>query len=147
MNILHLQAALFSFTLLSLPLTGCTPEPRTETASAAQPLLHYNDRQDNILDALPKTTDTPISTVPFPTDTVTPPDTVTATESATLPESCRRYFRQATACFRQQGDDAPHLLRLHEEARQEITAQNPNEQECLALEQSFQELAVHLSCR
>ena len=84
-------------------------------------------------------------TVPMPLDTP-----LSASEIAKLPPlpaECERYYRRVDACFAQQGEDAEELRRQNQDARLEALRQQPAQAACMALNQSFDQLAPHLSCQ
>lgn len=72
----------------------------------------------------------------------------TAASAASLPAACEQYFQRADTCFAAQGEDAEALRHLNREARNELAAASaPSDNECRALNDSFNAVAARLGCR
>ena len=64
-----------------------------------------------------------------------------------LPATCERYYQRVDQCFAQQGEDAEALRASNQDLRVELARSNPSENECAALNRSFDTLAPTLGCR
>jgi len=64
-----------------------------------------------------------------------------------LPATCERYYQRLDQCFAQQGEDAEALRASNQDLRVELARSNPSENECAALNRSFDTLAPTLGCR
>lgn len=73
---------------------------------------------------------------------------VQAASEVVLPEICEQYFRRADTCFAAQDDEAAALQGMNQQARMELAAASaPSENECRALNSSFDAVAANLGCR
>ena len=64
-----------------------------------------------------------------------------------LPETCERYYQRVDQCFARQGEDAEALRASNQDLRVELARSRPTENECAALNRSFDTLAPTLGCR
>ena len=64
-----------------------------------------------------------------------------------MPAICERYYQRVDQCFAQQGEDAEALRASNQDLRVELARSRPTENECAALNRSFDTLAPTLSCR
>ena len=83
-----------------------------------------------------------------------PPAEASATPPEALPENlppmpaiCERYYQRVDQCFARQGEDAEALRASNQELRVELARSRPTENECAALNRSFDTLAPTLGCR
>ena len=63
-----------------------------------------------------------------------------------LPAACESYYHRVDACFAKQGEDAYALRQMNEEARLELAKDLPDNEACVALNQSFDNVAANLAC-
>ena len=64
-----------------------------------------------------------------------------------MPAICERYYQRVDQCFARQGEDAEALRASNQELRVELARSRPTENECAALNRSFDTLAPTLGCR
>ena len=83
-----------------------------------------------------------------------PPAEASAAPPEALPENlppmpaiCERYYQRVDQCFARQGEDAEALRASNQELRVELARSRPTENECAALNRSFDTLAPTLGCR
>ena len=61
--------------------------------------------------------------------------------------AAERYYQRVDQCFAQQGEDAEALRASNQDLRVELARSRPTENECAALNRSFDTLAPTLGCR
>ena len=84
---------------------------------------------------------------PPPADTPAAPPEALPENLPPLPDTCERYYQRVDQCFAQQGEDAEALRASNQDLRVELARSRPTENECAALNRSFDTLAPTLGCR
>ena len=136
------------------PAPAAASAPRTASDVAAKDYSWVqNTQQDDILNARREAKEqvgaadiaawenTP------PAESFTAPPTALPENLPPLPATCERYYQRVDQCFAQQGEDAEALRASNQDLRVELARSNPSENECAALNRSFDTLAPTLGCR
>ena len=137
------------------PAPAAASAPRTASDVAAKDYSWVqNTEQDDILNARREAKEqVGVSDIAAWENTL-PPAEASAAPPEALPENlppmpaiCERYYQRVDQCFAQQGEDAEALRASNQDLRVELARSRPTENECVALDRSFDTLAPTLGCR
>ena len=139
----------------SAPANPAASAPRTASDVAAKDYSWVqNTEQDDILNARREAKEqVSVSDIaawentPPPADTPAAPPEALPENLPPLPDTCERYYQRVDQCFAQQGEDAEALRASNQDLRVELARSRPTENECAALNRSFDTLAPTLGCR
>lgn len=137
------------------PAPAVASAPRTASDAAAKDYSWVqNTAQDDILNARRAAKEqVGASDIAAWANTSPPADTPAASPETLpdnlppLPETCERYYQRVDQCFARQGEDAEALRASNQDLRAELARSRPTENECAALDRSFDTLAPTLGCR
>lgn len=136
------------------PTASAPANPAASDAAAKDYSWVQNTEQDNILNARREakeqvgTSDIAAwANTPPPADTPAAPPEALPENLPPLPDTCERYYQRVDQCFAQQGEDAEALRASNQDLRVELARSRPTENECAALNRSFDTLAPTLGCR
>ena len=137
------------------PAPAAASAPRTASDVAAKDYSWVqNTEQDDILNARREAKEqVSVSDIAAWENTPPPADTPAASPETLpdnlppLPETCERYYQRVDQCFARQGEDAEALRASNQDLRVELARSRPTENECAALNRSFDTLAPTLGCR
>lgn len=137
------------------PVAASAPIAASSTASDAAKDYSWvqNTQQDDILNARREAKEqvgaadiAAWENTPSAESFTAPPETLPE-NLPPLPATCERYYQRVDQCFAQQGEDAEALRASNQDLRVELARSNPSENECAALNRSFDTLAPTLGCR
>ena len=137
------------------PAPAVASAPRTASDVAAKDYSWVqNTEQDDILNARREAKEQVGVSDIAAWENTPPPAEASATPPEALPENlppmpaiCERYYQRVDQCFARQGEDAEALRASNQELRVELARSRPTENECAALNRSFDTLAPTLGCR
>ena len=136
------------------PTASAPAHPAASDAAAKDYSWVQNTEQDNILNARREAKEqVGTSDIAAWANTPPPADTPAASPETLpdnlppLPETCERYYQRVDQCFARQGEDAEALRASNQDLRVELARSRPTENECAALNRSFDTLAPTLGCR
>ena len=137
------------------PAPAVASAPRTASDVAAKDYSWVqNTEQDDILNARREAKEqVSVSDIaawentPPPADTPAAPPEALPENLPPMPAICERYYQRVDQCFARQGEDAEALRASNQELRVELARSRPTENECAALNRSFDTLAPTLGCR
>ncbi len=133
------------------PVAASAPIAASSTASDAAKDYSWvqNTQQDDILNARREAKEQVGAADIAAWENTPPAESFTAPPEnlPPLPASCERYYQRVDQCFAQQGEDAEALRASNQDLRVELARSNPSENECAALNRSFDTLAPTLGCR
>ena len=137
------------------PAPAVASAPRTASDVAAKDYSWVqNTEQDDILNARREAKEQVGVSDIAAWDHTPPPAEASAAPPEALPENlppmpaiCERYYQRVDQCFARQGEDAEALRASNQELRVELARSRPTENECAALNRSFDTLAPTLGCR
>lgn len=136
------------------PTASAPANPAASDAAAKDYSWVQNTEQDNILNARREAKEqVSVSDIAAWENTPPPADTPAASPETLpdnlppLPETCERYYQRVDQCFARQGEDAEALRASNQDLRAELARSRPSENECAALDRSFDTLAPTLGCR
>ena len=137
------------------PAPAAASAPRTASDVAAKDYSWVqNTEQDDILNARREAKEQVGVSDIAAWENTPPPAEASAAPPEALPENlppmpaiCERYYQRVDQCFARQGEDAEALRASNQELRVELARSRPTENECAALNRSFDTLAPTLGCR
>ena len=136
------------------PTASAPANPAASDAAAKDYSWVQNTAQDDILNARRAAKEqVGASDIAAWANTSPPADTPAASPETLpdnlppLPETCERYYQRVDQCFARQGEDAEALRASNQDLRAELARSRPSENECAALDRSFDTLAPTLGCR
>ncbi|WP_315369046.1 hypothetical protein [Kingella oralis] len=136
------------------PTASAPANPAASDAAAKDYSWVQNTEQDNILNARREAKEqvgasdiAAWANTPPPADTPAAPPETLPDNLPPLPETCERYYQRVDQCFARQGEDAEALRASNQDLRAELARSRPTENECAALDRSFDTLAPTLGCR
>ena len=137
------------------PAPAAASAPRTASDVAAKDYSWVqNTEQDDILNARREAKEQVSVSDIAASENTPPPAEASAAPPEALPENlppmpaiCERYYQRVDQCFARQGEDAEALRASNQELRVELARSRPTENECAALNRSFDTLAPTLGCR
>ena len=137
------------------PVPAAASAPRTASDAAAKDYSWVqNTEQDDILNARREAKEqvgvsdiTAWENTPPPAEASAAPPEALPENLPPLPETCERYYQRVDQCFARQGEDAEALRASNQDLRVELARSRPTENECVALDRSFDTLAPTLGCR
>ena len=137
------------------PAPAVASAPRTASDVAAKDYSWVqNTEQDDILNARREAKQRVGVSDIAAWENTPPPAEASAAPPEALPENlppmpaiCERYYQRVDQCFARQGEDAEALRASNQELRVELARSRPTENECAALNRSFDTLAPTLGCR
>ena len=137
------------------PAPAVASAPRSASDVAAKDYSWVqNTEQDDILNARREAKEQVGVSDIAAWENTPPPAEASATPPEALPENlppmpaiCERYYQRVDQCFARQGEDAEALRASNQELRVELARSRPTENECAALNRSFDTLAPTLGCR
>lgn len=136
------------------PTASAPANPAASDAAAKDYSWVQNTEQDNILNARREAKEqvgasdiAAWANTPPPADTPAAPPKTLPDNLPPLPETCERYYQRVDQCFARQGEDAEALRASNQDLRAELARSRPSENECAALDRSFDTLAPTLGCR
>lgn len=136
------------------PAASAPANPAASDAAAKDYSWVQNTEQDNILNARREAKEqvgvsdiAAWANTPPPADTPAAPPETLPDNLPPLPETCERYYQRVDQCFARQGEDAEALRASNQDLRAELARSRPTENECAALDRSFDTLAPTLGCR
>lgn len=137
------------------PAPAVASAPRTASDVAAKDYSWVqNTEQDDILNARREAKEqVGVSDIaawentPPPAEASAAPPEALPENLPPLPEICERYYQRVDKCFAQQGEDAEALRASNQDLRVELARSRPTDNECVALNRSFDTLAPTLGCR
>ena len=137
------------------PAPAVASAPRTASDVAAKDYSWVqNTPQDDILNARREAKEQVGVSDIAAWENTPPPAEASAAPPEALPENlppmpaiCERYYQRVDQCFARQGEDAEALRASNQELRVELARSRPTENECAALNRSFDTLAPTLGCR
>jgi len=137
------------------PAPAVASAPRTASDVAAKDYSWVqNTEQDDILNARREAKEQVGVSDIAAWENPPPPAEASAAPPEALPENlppmpaiCERYYQRVDQCFARQGEDAEALRASNQELRVELARSRPTENECAALNRSFDTLAPTLGCR
>ena len=137
------------------PAPAVASAPRTASDVAAKDYSWVqNTEQDDILNARREAKEqVGVSDIaawentPPPAETSAAPPEALPENLPPMPAICERYYQRVDQCFARQGEDAEALRASNQELRVELARSRPTENECPALNRSFDTLAPTLGCR
>lgn len=136
------------------PAPAVASAPRTASDAAAKDYSWVqNTQQDDILNARREAKEQVGAADIAAWENTPPAESFTAPPEALpenlppLPATCERYYQRVDQCFARQGEDAEALRASNQDLRAELARSRPSENECAALNRSFDTLAPTLGCR
>ena len=149
-------------TMTTLLLSSCSPDNARESTVASSSTQHTDHiaqeilqtaSQSDILSArqeakLEVSASDILALSMLPEHASTPFDA--ASEPSDLPPLhpiCEQYYRRVDTCFAHQGNDANALRTKNQEDKLAMRREQPSEATCIALNQSFDDVATNLACR
>ncbi len=136
------------------PAASAPANPAASDAAAKDYSWVQNTEQDNILNARRAAKEqVGVSDIaawentPPPAESSAAPPEALPENLPPLPETCERYYQRVDQCFARQGEDAEALRASNQDLRVELARSRPTENECAALNRSFDTLAPTLGCR
>ena len=137
------------------PAPAVASAPRTASDAAAKDYSWVqNTAQDDILNARREAKEQVGVSDIAAWENTPPPAEASAAPPEALPENlppmpaiCERYYQRVDQCFAQQGEDAEALRTSNQDLRVELARSRPTDNECVALNRSFDTLAPTLGCR
>ena len=137
------------------PAPAVASAPRTASDVAAKDYSWVqNTEQDDILNARREAKEQVGVSDIAAWENTPPPAEASAAPPEALPENlpplpaiCERYYQRVDQCFAQQGEDAEALRASNQDLRVELARSRPTDNECVALNRSFDTLAPTLGCR
>ena len=137
------------------PAPAVASAPRTASDAAAKDYSWVqNTEQDDILNARREAKEQVGASDIAAWENTPPSAEAPAAPPEALPENlpplpgiCERYYQRVDQCFAQQGEDAEALRASNQDLRAELARSRPSENECAALDRSFDTLAPTLGCR
>ena len=136
------------------PAASAPANPAASDSAAKDYSWVQNTEQDDILNARRAAKEqvgasdiAAWANTPPPADTPAAPPEALPENLPPLPDTCERYYQRVDQCFAQQGEDAEALRASNQDLRVELARSRPTENECAALNRSFDTLAPTLGCR
>lgn len=136
------------------PAASAPANPAASDAAAKDYSWVQNTEQDDILNARREAKEqvgasdiAAWENMPPPADSPAAPPEALPENLPPLPETCERYYQRVDQCFARQGEDAEALRASNQDLRAELARSRPSENECAALDRSFDTLAPTLGCR
>ena len=136
------------------PAASAPANPAASDVAAKDYSWVQNTEQDDILNARREAKEQVGVSDIAAWENTPPPAEASAAPPEALPENlppmpaiCERYYQRVDQCFARQGEDAEALRASNQDLRAELARSRPSENECAALDRSFDTLAPTLGCR